>query len=66
MQIVPALRVTAAAVTLIAGLFSAGVRFGPMVAPEQHEAAMISLAAAFGEDIGPVKGSAQPPLRVAY
>lgn len=47
------IRGTAAAVTLVAGVFAAGVRFGPMVAPEQHEAAMIRLAAAFGQDIGP-------------
>ncbi|SDJ00657.1 hypothetical protein [Aliiruegeria lutimaris] len=66
MQIMPALRTTAATVTLMAGLFSAGVRFGPMVAPEQHEAAIISLAAAFGEDIGPVKAPPQAPVLIAY
>ncbi len=49
------LRGSAAVLTLIAGNFAAGVRFGPTVAPEQHEAAMIKLAAAFGRDIAPIK-----------
>ena len=48
------IRNSAAAVTLIVGVFAIAVRFGPMVAPVQHEAAMITLASAFGQDIGPV------------
>lgn len=47
------IRGTAAAITLIAGLFAVAVRFGPVVAPEHHEAAMITLAAVFGQDLEP-------------
>ena len=53
------LRGTAAALTLIAGVFAAVVRFGPMIAPDQHEQAMIALAAVFGQDIGPVATAAE-------
>ncbi|RYH10919.1 hypothetical protein [Tropicimonas sp. IMCC6043] len=47
------LRGTAAGVTLTAGVFAAAVRFGPAVAPQHHEAAMATLAAAFGQDLDP-------------
>ena len=65
MNAIALLRGTAAAIALIAGVFAFAVRFGPAVAPEQHEAVMITLAAAFGQDLGPVAAEGAT-VRIAY
>ena len=65
MNAIALLRGVAATIALAAGVFACGVRFGPVIAPEQHEAAMMTLAAVLGEDLGPVANVAQT-VRVAY